>query len=423
MLLWIGFAVLTAGVIAYLARPLLGPSDASPPPHSADLAVYRDQLRAIDVEREQGLLDPSEAEAARTELARRLLRAADEAQVEAADSEVARQSAPSQGGGPQSSGMATRPLVFVASAAIPILSIGIYLLVGSPNLPDLPLAERTAQGNPDRSITDLIGMVEARLRNHPDDGRGWEVLAPVYMKQQRFDDAARAYANALRVNGESAERVAGFAEALVMANNGLVVPDARKAYKRLLALAPDRPEPRFWLALAKEQDGDLSGGIADLDAMLKSAPNDAPWRSLVQSKLDEMRNAVAGGGTRSGQEADSSSDVAARAGGAGAAASGGRASGTQPPAGPGAAEIAAAAQMTDEERSAFIAKMVDGLAARLAANGKDLEGWKRLARAYKVMGREAEAAKALADARRAFDGDKAALEVLDALARDLGIGS
>jgi cytochrome c-type biogenesis protein CcmH len=91
--------------------------------------------------------------------------------------------------------------------------------------------------------------------------------------------------------------------------------------------------------------------------------------------------------------------------------------------GPGAADMAAAAQMTPEERSAFISKMVEGLAARLAADGKDLEGWKRLMRAYKVMGREVEAAKALSDARRALEGDKPALEALDALARDLGIGS
>ncbi len=421
MLLWIGFAVLTAGVIAYLALPLLAPVDASAPPQSADLAVYRDQLRAVDAEREQGLLEPTEAEAARAELARRLLRAADEVDIESGDAEVAGTFRPGQTDGGRSVSVMARALVLSTSVIIPVVAIGIYLWVGSPGMPDLPFAARVAKDNPHRSITDLIGLVETRLRNHPDDAKGWEVLAPVYMKQQRFDDAARAYANSLRLNGESPERIAGFAEALVLANNGLVVPEARKAYERLLILAPNTPEPRFWLALAKEQDGDLSGAIADLDAMLKSAPGDVPWRSLVETKLGEMRAILAGGSPPSAPAPGSTKEAAASASAGSQQTPVPAAPPHQP--GPGAAEMAAAAQMTPQERSAFITKMVEGLAARLAENGKDLEGWKRLTRAYMVMGRQEDAVKALADARRAFEADKPALEALDALARDLGIGS
>jgi cytochrome c-type biogenesis protein CcmH len=244
------------------------------------------------------------------------------------------------------------------------------------------------------------------------------------MKQQRYDDAARAYANSIRLNGETPDRVAGFAEALVLTNNGLIVPDARRAYQRLLKIAPDRPEPRFWLALAKEQDGDLAGGIADLDGMLKSAPGDAPWRSLVEGKLNEMRTALAGGGEAkvpsTAGKAIANSD--AQAGGVGSDS--GQGAVTQAgPRGPRAADVAAVQQMSPEERSAFIAQMVEGLAARLAKNGNDLEGWKRLARAYKVMGRHEDAAKALSDARRAMADDGAALKALDALAKDLGIGT
>lgn len=418
MLLWIGFAILTAGLIAYLARPLLGPAESRTTAHAADVAVYRDQLAAIDAEREQGLLDAAEADAARTELARRLLRAADE-EAGAVEPHMSRAASQQRSEKAGDSNSVSRLLVIAAGALIPLLAVGIYLAVGSPNLPGLPFAERIAQSNQGRSVGDLIGLVEARLREHPDDAQGWEVLAPVYMKQQRYDEAARAYANVLRLSGESPERVAGFAEALVLANNGVVVPDARKAYQRLLALAPDRPEPRFWLALAKEQDGDLAGSIADLEAMLKSAPATAPWRSLVESKLADLRTGLSGGDGASQIAPKSETGPAADATPSGPSV--GAASVRAP--GPGAADIAAAEQMSPEQRSAFITQMVEGLAARLAENGKDLEGWKRLTRAYKVMGREADAVKALADARKAFDGDKAALDILDALAKDLGIGS
>jgi cytochrome c-type biogenesis protein CcmH len=422
MLLWIGFAVLTAGVVAFLARPLMGSAGSARSETSADLAVYRDQLRAIEAEREQGLLEASEAEAARTEMARRLLRAADRAKENGDVSSGTTSGDVTQA--PSRASSMARPLVYAVSALIPLLAVGVYMLVGSPGLPGNPFAERVAKSNQGRSVDELIGLVEKRLRAQPDDGQGWEVIAPVYMKQQRYDDAARAYANSIRLNGETPDRVAGFAEALVLTNNGLIVPDARRAYQRLLKIAPDRPEPRFWLALAKEQDGDLAGGIADLDGMLKSTPGDAPWRSLVEGKLNEMRTALAGGSAakvplKVGKASENSD---AKAGGDGSDSGQGAVT-PAGPRGPRAANVAAVQQMSPEERSAFIAQMVEGLAARLAKNGNDLEGWKRLARAYKVMGRDEDAAKALSDARRAMADDGAALKALDALAKDLGIGT
>lgn len=410
MLLWIGFAILTAGVIAVLARPLLKPADALPEAGAADVAVYRDQLGAIAAEQEQGLLDAAEADAARAELARRLIRAADSVEASA--------KAQSSSASGTSGSRSDRTLLYLASALIPVLSIGVYLFVGSPELPSTPFAERIAGSHKGRSITELIGLVEARLKANPDDGQGWEVIGPVYLKQRRYNDAVRAFANSMRLNGETPDRLSDFAEALVMANNGLIVPDARKAYERLLVIAPDQPEPRFWLAMAKEQDGDLKGAIAEMEAMLKAAPADAPWRSMVEGRLGETRTKLAGGaGGPLGPAAGTPAAPSAAAAGANAPAAGAAGSGPSP------ADVAAVQQMSPEQRSAFIQQMVDGLAERLAKDGKDLEGWKRLARAYKVMGREADAAKALVDARRAFNGDAAALQAIDALAKDLGIGS
>ncbi len=71
----------------------------------------------------------------------------------------------------------------------------------------------------------------------------------------------------------------------------------------------------------------------------------------------------------------------------------------------------------------MIARMVQGLAERLEKGGRDLDGWQRLARAYKVMGREADAKAAIAKARANFPGDAAAQTALDELARSLGLGS
>jgi cytochrome c-type biogenesis protein CcmH len=65
--------------------------------------------------------------------------------------------------------------------------------------------------------------------------------------------------------------------------------------------------------------------------------------------------------------------------------------------------------------------MVDGLAARLAQNGRDPEGWLRLVRAYSVLGEQAKARTALGEARKVLSDDSAALSQLGDLARQLGL--
>lgn len=406
MALWIGFIVLTAAVIAFLARPFIRPSSPTRQPHSADVAVYRDQLNAIDAERDEGLLAEGEADAARTELARRLLRAAEQ--------ESTRQSravAPANRPG-------YKPQAYAAAAFVAIVSAGVYSILGSPNLPNLPHADRIAKSSSGRSMTELVGMVEARLKQNPEDGQGWAVIAPVYMKQERYQDAIQSYANAIRLLGENPDLVAGFAEAVIFANNGTVTPEAQRAYHRLQTLSPYRPEPKFWLAIAKQQDGNLSAAIADLEALLKVSAPDAPWRSVVEAKIGEMRAELASGGGKKEATAPAAAPPPSQS----AAAPPSQPAATPAP-GPSAADVAAAQQLTPEQQGAFISKMVEGLAAKLDANGKDLDGWKRLARAYKVMGRDGDAANALAKARRAFEGDAAALQSIESFAKDLGIGS
>lgn len=391
MLLWIGFAILTAGVLAALARPLVRQRTEPVDPRGADLAVYRDQLSEIDADVERGLLTANEAEGARAEIARRLL--------SRAESETPASSTPALGTG------ALSPwLLRVGAGAITALTLAFYLLAGSPNLPDQPLAARAARSIAEAGTDDLIGKVEARLRAAPDDGRGWEVIAPVYLRLRRDADARHAYSEAIRLLGETPKRLLGLAEANLLADDGIVSEDVRRISERILVLDPARAEPRLWLALAKEQDGKLAAAAADYRQMLATAAPDAPWREVAGERLKIVEDRLSGS-TGSGLPAaeNVAPDAKVRAPDTGQAA-----------------EIAA---LAPAERTAFIGRMVDGLAARLKTDGKNLAGWLQLVRAFKVLEREADAKRALADARRNFEGDTASLAELDALAKSLGLGS
>lgn len=413
MLLWLGFSVITAAVVAALLRPLLRGTAAVLDPAAADLAVYRDQLTEITLDRERGLIADGEAEAARTEVARRLLA---REQALPGPRSARRGTGPAAGsaaGGDGSDRSISRAAMFVG-ALVPLLAIGLYLQFGSPRLPAQPHLARVSKPNETASIDELLAKVEARLRANPEDGQGWDVIAPVYMVQQRPLDAANAFARAISILGESPKRLAGLAEAHVLASNGMVVEPARLAYERLRVLEPGRLEPKFWLAFAKEQDGKLDAAAAEYRALLADAPPDAPWRPMVEERLQEVNSRGVGGGAPAaaapvGSAPASSPPVASRPAAAAA--------------GPRQEDIEAASKMTAEQRAAMIEKMVEGLAAKLKVNGKDVAGWINLVRAYTVMGRRGDAQAALAEARGQLAGDNAALAEIAALEKSLGLGS
>ena len=90
----------------------------------------------------------------------------------------------------------------MALIVLPLGAAGLYLALGSPSLPDQPLAPRLAAARSSQSMAGLITQVESHLERNPEDGRGWEVIAPIYLRLGRFDDAVKARRNALRLNGD-----------------------------------------------------------------------------------------------------------------------------------------------------------------------------------------------------------------------------
>jgi cytochrome c-type biogenesis protein CcmH len=384
VLLWVIFAVLTAAALYVVLRPLMGGSASEEPRAAFNATVYRDQLGEVESDRERGLIGEGDAEAARVEIARRLL---------ATDAEK-----PGAKLSPTQS--PTRYLAVGLAVALPVAALSLYLVYGSPRLPDQPLIARLQDPASDKNLEVLVARVEARLREHPEEGEGWEVIAPVYMGWGRYADAAEAYRQTIRLLGESPKRLANYGQALVLANNGVVSEDARKALERAVVLDPNLVEPRLVLIIAKEQDGQFAAAAEAWRAMLAKAPADAPWRKLVEQRLAE-------------DEAKLAKPVAAKPEGAPGAG----------PSGPSPDAVAAAQKMNPADRQAMIETMVQRLDDRLTQKGDDLAGWLKLVRAYTVLDRKEDALKALERAKTQFSGNAEALQQLDALAAELGLKS
>jgi cytochrome c-type biogenesis protein CcmH len=367
VLLWVLIALLTAAAILAVLMPLSrAPSVDRSARHNA--RVYRDQLAELERDKAEGRIGESEAEAARAEIARRLI---------AADAEANAAPQPSQSTTPR------RAIALVALIGVPALSLSLYLALGSPNLPGLPLAARLSAPTAPGDIETLIAKVEAHLAESPEDGRGWDVIAPVYLRLGRADDAANAYRNAIRILGSNAARQSGLGEAILTAEGGVVTEEARNAFEAAHALDPKAPGPRYFIALAAEQEGKHEEAVAELRALLAEAPSDAPWRGALEQAL-------------------ASADPSAR------------------PPGPTSTDVAAAANMSDSDKNAMIGGMVARLAARLKEEPNDVEGWLQLIRSYVVLGKSDAAAEA---ARAALAGvqDAGARGRVEALIADLGV--
>jgi cytochrome c-type biogenesis protein CcmH len=258
-------------------------------------------------------------------------------------------------------------------------------LLGSPGLPGQPQAARRDAPHEQRSVAELVGRVEAHLEGSPQDGRGWEVIGPVYMRLGRYDDAVKARRNALRLLGATATRETDLGEALTAAANGVVTAEAKSAFERALGLNPDDFRARYFIGLAAEQDGRLKEAAELWRKLLASAPAEASW-------IDFVREALA--------RVDPSAP---------------------PPRGPSADDIAAASELSPEERSTMVRGMVERLAERLKKDGSDVEGWLRLVRAYIVLGDRDRALAAVTDARRALAGEPEKLRQVNELIRGLGL--
>lgn len=380
MLFWIILALMAVGAVLAVLRPLLDPPAEGASRSELDRAVYRDQLAELDADRTAGLIGTAEAGAARAEIARRLIAAAADETPAAA------------GAGPR------RRTALALALAVPLIALGLYLGLGRPQLPDEPLAARLAKRADALDIAALVERVEKHLEQVPGDRRGWQALAPIYMRMGRYDDAVSAYARLVAAGDADAGISEGYGVALVAASGGVVSAQAQKVFSGVLESAPDRPASRFYYAEGLRQSGELKAARAAYDALIARSPADAPWLDRVRERRAEVLAALK-------QPADTPEPD------------------TLPPAvgpAPSTAAVEAAADMSAADRSAMIAGMVDRLAARLADNPDDREGWKRLLRAYAVLGRADEAKAALARARDVFKADPAALADVEAAASGPG---
>lgn len=388
MFFWIAAALLTLGACLSVLLPFARRPAKAAHASDHDLEVYKDQLGEVERDFGRGLIGRAEAEEARAEIGRRILRLTGADPVAGPVADLGAEAAPAAAAtGPRIAAM-------VAVLAVPLVSWGFYTAVGSPDLPAQPLEARLS-GNPaSNTMEELVARAERHLAANPDDGKGWEVLGPIYLRMGRYQEAANAFAAAIRLEGPTAARETALGEAIASQAGGVISADAVAAFARALALEPKNPKARFFLATAKAQEGRLDEAVADWAVLMAETAADSPWHAAAVQATAEVRRRLDAKAAEPTGEA---------------------------PAGPSAADVAAAEAMAPADRMAMIETMVAGLDERLRQNPADREGWQRLIRSYVVLGRKDEALDALKRAEEAFPAGTEDAQALAAFAAELGL--
>lgn len=382
----------TAMAGALRARPRTG--------EAPDVAIYRDQMRELDRDSARGTLASDEAEAARVEVARRLL---------AAD----RGAAPVAKTG-------AHPWLGLAAVTVPVVAVtlGTYLAIGAPGYEDLPLQGRIARVEearasrpgqaaaeaqvPDAPVTADAEIVEmaARLKEvlagRPDDLRGWQLAVGTQSGLGDLEAAWRSQDRIVALLGDAAsgEDFALLGELMVMAAGGYVSPEAETALAEAVRRDPGNGTARYYAGLMFAQQGRPDRAWEIWRALVADSAPDAPWLDPIYARIEAVSEAAG--------EPTPLSELPA-------------------PRGPSEAEVAASEALGPEERVAMIGGMVDGLAARLAQQGGPAEDWARLVTSYGVLGRSEDAESVYAEGRLVFAEDPAALDTLARAAERAGL--
>lgn len=359
MMFWVLLALMTGAAVMTVLWPLSRVVADGARDHG-DVMFYRDQLAEIARDERRGLFSAPEAAAARIESGRRLIRA----------TEATPRMGLSMG---EPALRRRRAASAVALSVVPLVGLALYGALGSPHLPGRPIASRQAVEPGAMDVDSALSRIEAHLAQTPDDRRGWDLVAPIYLRLGRYDDAARAYGESIRLGSAGEEQLAGYGEALVSAGGGMVSADAKAAFERALAVAPASPKARFYLALAAEQDGDTSRARAGYAAVIAGAAPDAVYLPVVKARLAAL-------------------------------------------------DAPAARPLEPGAIAPEIVAMVDGLDQRLTQSGGSEAEWERLIRSMVVLGRPAEARDRLAKAKAALAGDPGAAARLDQVATGLSAG-
>ncbi|WP_321395302.1 c-type cytochrome biogenesis protein CcmI [Emcibacter sp.] len=359
---WALMAVLLLLTLAFVLVPLLRGSKAVTDDHP-DVVVYKAQLAELEEDVTEGRLSESEVETARLEIQRRLLKAADRTL-------------------PDVVSVSASPMKIIVIAGLTLACSALYLLVGTPGMPDFP-SEKETQGDASeerQTLIDYVARIRGRLAEDPAAKVGWLALGQFENRLGNFPQSAAAFERAWELDPDNFDLMLMYMESLIVLSDGKMSPASLLVLEKALAKNPDHPGVQYYVGLVDYQSGKKQEALSRWKSIVEQSPPDAPWTRQVQSVVAMTEREL-------GLQPQSVAPAVDRD------------------------QMQAVQDMAPEDQQQMIRSMVRRLADRLEENPEDGAGWQRLGRAWQVLG---ERKRALEAYKKALiyspESDKPALE-------------
>ncbi|MCY4195353.1 MAG: c-type cytochrome biogenesis protein CcmI [Rhodobacteraceae bacterium] len=372
MIFWLAGTALSAAVTTLLVMALIRHRDTPHEDAQREVEFYKSQLASVEDDLQQNRLSAVDAEQARREVSRRLLRAHE--RTTASCSSV---------------GTASRLSTSLACILVILVflpgSAALYWLIGNPNLPDLSLSERlraaelayatrpsqreivagrdlnsiTTEADPE--LVRLVGELRTSLAAAEPDLEGLRMLVRSELSIGNFAAAIQAQRDILALlDGEArATDFSQMTDLLVIEAGGYVSPEAEAAIYQALARDPENPAARYYLGLMYAQTGRPDLTVNIWNRLIEDLPPTSPIAADLRLRLPAA--AQAAGITNINLP-------------------------PEPLPRPSSEDIAAAESMSVEDRAEFITGMVESLRNRLDEDGGSAIEWTMLINSQMTIG-------------------------------------
>lgn len=356
MTFWVLIALMVFSAMGFICMPMLRTSLSSKSELDSEQTLYKARISEIDKDIELGRLDEASAIAAKSEEARRLIKVSENSKATLTSS-------------------TSRVPVLLAALSLPLVSIPLYYNFGSPQI------GITQESDIQPAITDLVKVAEKRLSKNPDDVRGWNVLAPVYVRLKRYEDAINAYQNILRLEGRKPESILKLVDVYIEKQQGHIDDTAKALIDETLSIDNDNLIAKFYTGIAELQNGNKEETRRIWTGIVDSAKGDEDWLPVIKKRLAELTDS-----SQASPLPKLDNDT-----------------------------VKAAEAMAPEDRAAMIVQMVSNLAQKLEEKPNDKQGWERLIRSYMTLGKTKEALLALEKASEQYSDDENFISLLKQL--------
>ncbi|MEE2999568.1 MAG: c-type cytochrome biogenesis protein CcmI [Pseudomonadota bacterium] len=334
-----------------------------------NLATFQNQLFEIERDVNDGLLSVEDGQTLRTEIEKRIQKNAEDLTNKFTDDTII-------------SGEKTQIVTAIVLAMI--ISFGsyiVYFYLGSSGKPDLPFANRDLSPSIDNAnvtMNSLVKRLKERLDKNPNQLKGWILLGQSLVSLKRFYEASNAFKRAIDIAPNRADLAASAAETRFMAKGGKFDQEVRDYFKMAQRLNPEEHKALYFLGLDSYMAKKHASAIQYWVDLISISPVGAPWMDSVRERLLDAAKAgnlkISEFTPRLKATPKGSNELK-----------------PERDAAPTQEDIKNAGEMSEEEREIFILSMVEQLANRLKSEPNDLNGWRKLARAYRVLGEKKKA--------------------------------